>query len=103
MRVGSTLHIEVSAIVPSQQLKQIDRTTEVSGGDEPQLASDKHNKRERLIPVRSTDFARQRFSKSLVSPEGDTSVILSHQVLAADSSSFEGSTQIACCKHADVQ
>ena len=33
-------------------------TTEVSDGDEPPLASDKHNKRERLIPVRSTDFVR---------------------------------------------
>jgi hypothetical protein len=31
----------------------------VSDGDEPSLAPDKHNKRERLIPVRSTDFVER--------------------------------------------
>jgi hypothetical protein len=34
---------------------------EVSDGDEPPGASDKQNKRERLIPVRSTDFVWRRF------------------------------------------
>ena len=36
-------------------------TTEVSDGDEPPGASDKHDKRERLIPARSTDFVRRQF------------------------------------------
>jgi hypothetical protein len=31
----------------------------VSDGDEPPSASGKHNKRERLIPVRSTDFVER--------------------------------------------
>ena len=43
--------------------KSLRRTPEVSDGNEPPMTSEKHNKRERLIPVRSTDFVeRSRYA-----------------------------------------
>ena len=47
-------------------------SSHMNDGDAPPIASAKHSKRERLIPVRSTDFVRRRHTHTISKISGQT-------------------------------